>query len=297
MRRGAVPVALLGVVVAASVGAAHARQASVPAALPAIATLPRADTGWVLSWRDEFDGPAGAPPDPRTWVPDTGDGCARGICGWGNQERQTYTASGNAALTGSGQLAITARVAPPGRRCWYGPCRYTSAKLITKGTVEVGYGRVAIRAKVPVGQGLWPAFWMLGAGWPATGWPQCGELDVMEYGGGTPTVNSSSIHGPGYSGQTPFTHRTTRPTGTFADDWHVYAVERDASHIRFLVDDAVHYEVTRAQVDARGAWVFDGPMFLLLNLAVGGIFDGDPASDAVLPGTLLVDWVRVYRRG
>jgi beta-glucanase (GH16 family) len=252
---------------------------------------------WRLVWSDEFAGAAGSRPDPRRWVADTGDGCARGICGWGNQERQTYTtSSANAALTGAGQLAITARVAPAGMRCWYGACRYTSAKFITKGTVEVGYGRVAIRAKVPVGQGVWPAFWMLGAGWPATSWPQCGELDVMEYGGGKPTINSSSVHGPGYSGQTPFTNRYARTGGTFAEDYHVYAVERDAQSIRFLVDDSVHYTATRAAIEQKGAWVFDGPMFLLLNLAIGGVFDGDPASDAVLPATLLVDWVRVYAR-
>ncbi|MCU0635747.1 MAG: glycoside hydrolase family 16 protein [Gemmatimonadaceae bacterium] len=255
-----------------------------------------APAGWRLTWSDEFTGPVGAPPDPRVWVADTGDGCSRGICGWGNQERQRYTVTReNAALTGTGMLAITARVAPEGQRCWYGTCRYTSAKFITKGRVEPRHGRVAIRAKVPSGQGIWPAFWMLGAGWPEAAWPQVGELDIMEIGSSRPWINAASVHGPGYSGQTPFTHRDTADRSR-AGEFRVYAVERDSTQLRFFVDDVPHYVVTRAEIERKGAWVFDGPMFLLLNLAVGGIFDGDPASDAVLPATMLVDWVRVWER-
>ena len=252
---------------------------------------------WRLRWSDEFSGPAGAAPDVRTWAPDTGDGCARGICGWGNQERQTYTAErANAALTGRGTLAITARPAGAGRTCWYGPCRYTSARLTSKGRVEVGYGRVVARIRLPKGQGIWPAFWMLGASYPETGWPQCGELDVMEFAGSRMSTNSSAIHGPGYSGQTPLSNRYVRSDVDYSKAFHRFAVERDERTIRFLVDDSVHYAVTRADVERHGAWVFDGPFFVILNVAVGGGFDGDPASDAVLPAEMLVDWVRVYER-
>jgi beta-glucanase (GH16 family) len=236
-------------------------------------------------------------PDARTWRPDSGDGCARGICGWGNQERQWYTGdAANASMNGRGQLVITARAAASSRSCWYGPCRYTSGKWITKGRAEPGFGRVAVRARVPKGQGLWPAFWMLGATYPDTAWPASGEIDVMEFKGSTPTGSSSALHGPGYSGNTPLTRRWDRDGVDLSRGFHVYAVERDSATIRFLVDDVEHYRVSRSEVERYGRWVFDGPFYLLLNLAVGGGFDGDPASDKVLPASMLVDWVRVYRR-
>lgn len=254
--------------------------------------------GWTLAWQDDFTGPAGAPADPARWRADTGDGCARGICGWGNEERQTYTsAAENASLTGAGHLAIVARrVDRAASSCWYGPCRYTSAKLHTQGTVEARHGRVEARVRLPRGQGLWPAFWMLGSSFGATPWPACGELDVMEFRGSRPAAMSSAVHGPGYSGNTPFVHELIRPTGTFVDDFHVFGVEWDRDTIRFLADGAVHYTLTRAEVERQGRWVFDDPFFVILNLAVGGKFDGDPATDDIFPATMLVDWVRVYTR-
>lgn len=156
-------------------------------------------------------------------------------------------------------------------------------------------GRVAARIKLPAGQGLWPAFWMLGRSFPATPWPDCGELDVMENRGSDPTTTSSAVHGPGYSGNTPFAHAHSLQHDTFADDFHTFTVEWDSLHVRFFVDDTVHYRVTRSEVERFGTSVLDQSFFLLLNLAVGGTFDGDPSSDAILPATLLVDYVRVYR--
>jgi beta-glucanase (GH16 family) len=199
-------------------------------------------------------------------------------------------------MNGRGQLVITARAAASSRSCWYGPCRYTSGKWITKGRVEPGFGRVAVRARLPKGQGLWPAFWMLGATYPDTAWPASGEIDVMEFKGSTPTGSSSALHGPGYSGNTPLTRRWDRDGVDLSRGFHVYAVERDSAAIRFMVDEVEHYRVSRSDVERYGRWVFDGPFYLLLNLAVGGGFDGDPASDAVLPATMLVDWVRVFAR-
>src|SRR5204863_3431657 len=133
-----------------------------------------------LTWSDEFDGPAGSRVDTTKWNYNIGDGCSIGICGWGNNEKEYYSDStANVQLNGSGQLAITARVAPAGMSCYYGTCRYTSGKLDTHNKLDISpIGKVEARIKLAVGQGLWPAFWMLGStGEP---WPQVGEMDIME---------------------------------------------------------------------------------------------------------------------
>ena len=253
-------------------------------------------TSWRLVWSDEFDGPAGARADTAKWGYQTGDGCSAGICGWGNQEKEYYTdAADNSALSGEGQLVITGRRASENRSCYYGPCRYTSAKLTTKNKLHVAPGRVEARIKLPSGQGLWPAFWLLGARYPTTPWPMAGELDVMENHGSESRAISSAIHGPGYSGSTtPFVHASTLERGSFAADFHAFAVEWDSTRVQFFVDDVLHYTIARAEVERRGAWVFDQPFYVIVNLAVGGTFDGDPKSETILPATMLIDYVRVY---
>jgi beta-glucanase (GH16 family) len=252
---------------------------------------------WIQVWSDEFDGAAGAQIDRTKWRYETADGCREGICGWGNNEKEYYTdASENIALNGHGQLMIVALRAPVGLTCYYGPCLYTSAKITTRDKMLAAPGRVEARIKLPAGQGLWSAFWMLGHEYPARPWPECGEFDVMENKGSQPTTTSSAIHGPGYSGATPFVHARSLTSGTFVDDFHTFAVEWDSLHVRFIVDDAAHYVVTRDAVERFGRSVLDQPFFLILNLAVGGHFDGDPQSDAIFPATMLVDYVRVYAR-
>ena len=252
---------------------------------------------WRLVWGDEFDGAAGETVDTLSWSFDRGDGCADANCGWGNEEKQSYTSDGaNAALTGDGMLAITARRAAGTTACYYGPCRYTSARLTTKGKVGIRFGRVEARIRLPTGQGLWPAFWMLGEGFPSVGWPDCGELDIMEHHGSMPGNVSSAMHGPGYSGSGAIVHAHAPAGADFTTGFHRYAVQWDSTVVRFLVDDEPHFVVTRREVEARGTWSFDHPFYLILNLAVGGTFDDDPKSDAVLPATMLVDYVRVYRR-
>ncbi len=260
-------------------------------------TVRPAPVPWTRVWSDEFDGPAGAPVDTSRWRYDTADGCASHNCGWGNNEKEYYSAlPENIALNGQGQLMIVARTAPAGLTCYYGPCRYTSAKVTTRGKMEVVPGRAEARIKLAWGQGLWPAFWLLGRNIGTVGWPTSGELDIMENRGSAPAITSSAVHGPGYSGNTPFAHEHVLSQGTIADAFHTYSVEWDSLTIRYLVDDSVHYVVTRSQVASHGNWVFDQPFFLILNLAVGGHFDGDPQSDAIFPATMLVDYVRVYRR-
>ena len=254
-------------------------------------------TAWTQVWSDEFDGPAGTGIDGTKWSYEAGDGCAAGNCGWGNQEKEYYTdVPENISLNGQGQLMIVARAAPAGLTCYYGPCRYTSAKITTRGRMLAAPGRVEARIKLPAGQGLWPAFWMLGHNFPTTPWPACGELDIMENKGSQPATTSSAIHGPGYFGATPFAHAQTLANGTLSSDFHTFAIEWDSAKVRFFVDENAHYGTTREALERYGSSILDQPFFLILNLAVGGHFDGDPGSDAIFPATMLVDYVRVYAR-
>ncbi len=250
---------------------------------------------WTLVWSDEFSGAAGAAIDTTKWRYDRGDGCP-GNCGWGNNEKEYYTSdAANIAQNGVGQLAITARVATDSLSCYYGKCRYKSAKITTRDKMFADQGRIEARIKLASGQGLWPAFWMLGKNIGAVGWPTCGELDIMENHGSDVTSMSSAVHGPGYSGNTPLVHANHFASGGVTD-FHLYAVEWDSVSIRFFVDDVRHFLVPRGSVQQYGKWVFDQQFFVILNLAVGGNFDHDPQSDAIFPGTMLVDYVRVYRQ-
>lgn len=245
-----------------------------------------------LAWRDDFTGPAGAPPNPRFWTPQVGG------WGWGNEELQRYTPDpDNASLDGSGHLTITARedtVAPtaPDQFCWYGPCRYTSARLITADKVTPRYGRIEARIKVPAGAGLWPAFWMLGEDFFTVGHPQSGEVDIMEIVGKEPATAWASVHGPGYTG---LSNRFDLPPGsTFADDFHTFAVDWSPDGLVFSVDGQAYHSVPPADAGAN-EWVFDQPFFLVLNLAVGGRWPGEPTPQTQFPASMLVDYVAVYR--
>jgi len=248
-------------------------------------------SGWTVSWSDEFDGAAGAL-DGSKWVPDLGTG--PNADGWGNQQLEFDTDStANAALDGQGHLVLTALKQSQGGRS------YTSARLVTYGTFDQQYGRVEARMKVPAGQGLWPAFWMLGADILQAGheWPTCGEIDVVEVRGQEPAIAVGSLHGPGYSGGAALSDRHVLLGAKLSDDFHVFAVEWDPSRISFFVDDQRYRTFTAEAVQTSGKrWVFDHPFFLILNLAVGGNFVGAPNAQTVFPAALVVDWVRVSRR-
>jgi beta-glucanase (GH16 family) len=249
----------------------------------------------VIVWNDEFEGPAGLTFDRTKWVADTGG------AGWGNQERQFYTTRPeNAALDGEGHLVITARApdASATDTCWYGRCRYTSARLKTKGLFAQTYGRFEARIRVPKGQGIWPAFWMLGDDIDVVGWPKSGEIDVMENIGREPSIVHGTLHGPGYSGAGGISRADTLATGAFADDFHVFAVEwnGEPQQIRWFVDGRQTHSMTPADLPPGTKWVFDHPFFLLLNLAVGGQWPGDPDASTTFPQQMIVDYVRVYGR-
>jgi len=251
--------------------------------------------GWKLTWSDEFNGPDGSAVDPSKWVHDVGGG------GWGNQELEYYTdGTQNAVVTG-GNLVITATTAgTSGLTCSYpssGPCKYTSARLLTQGKFSQQYGRFEARIQMPEGQGLWPAFWMLGANINTVNWPSCGETDIMENIGKEPSVNHGSLHMPaaGTTNDSQLTGMYTLAGGAkLGDAFHTYAVEWSAASIKFYVDDMLYETQTPATATGR-TWEFDHPFFILLNVAVGGQFPGAPDTTTIFPQTMKVDWVRVYQ--
>ena len=242
-----------------------------------------------LVWSDEFTGPSGALVDATRWVAEIGGH------GWGNNELEFYTDRGrNASLDGDGNLVIQAL-----REHFEGggvAREYTSARLKTQGRFEQAYGRFEARIKIPRGQGIWPAFWMLGADIDGVGWPRCGEIDVMENIGREPATVHGSMHGPGFSGGASLSAGYTLPGGAaFADAFHVFAVEWEPGAVRFYVDDNLYETRTQADLKTGQTWVFDHPFFILLNVAVGGDWPGSPDASSVFPQTMLVDYVRVYR--
>lgn len=251
---------------------------------------------WKLAWSDEFNERAGTPPNASSWSHEIGDGTAHGNLGWGNSELQYYTNStDNAAMDGQGNLAITVKKLDESSqlRCYYGPCQYTSARLLTKNKAEFAYGRIESRIKVPRGAGLWPAFWSLGTDIDRVNWPQTGEIDFMEHVGREPNRVFGTIHGPGYSGGTSFGDTYDFPQNV-ADNYHTFTVEWQPSKIVWYVDGIQYHEADPADV-APDQWVFNHPFFLLLNVAVGGNFGGPVGSETTFPQTMKVDYVRVYQ--
>jgi beta-glucanase (GH16 family) len=247
-----------------------------------------------LAFKDEFNKAANAPVDSTKWTAETGG------AGWGNQELQYFTGNiENAYHDGAGSLVIKAikKDLPASFKCWYGQCKYTSARLITKGKFDQKYGRFEARIKIPGGQGMWSAFWMLGNDIDRVGWAECGEIDVMENIGREPATIHGTVHGPGYSGANAVGALFNSANNQkFADGFHVYAVEWSENKISFYVDGKLYKTITPQDLPASKKWVFDHPFFMTLNLAIGGNWGGAPDETTVFPGTMLVDYVRVYSR-
>lgn len=229
---------------------------------------------------DEFN-TAGAP-DNALWTYDIGTGQN----GWGNNELQYYTDRPENVKVEDGMLKITAR-----RESFEGSA-YTSARIKTKGLFEQAYGRFEARIQLPWGQGIWPAFWMLGANDDEVIWPQCGEIDIMEYRGQEPTVIHGSVHGPGYSAGQAITKRYVLQNDRFDTGFHIFGIEWGPDYINFYVDNVLYNQITPA--DVTGEWVFNQPFYIILNVAVGGSFVGPPGINTTFPQTMLVDYVRIY---
>ena len=254
-----------------------------------------------LLWSDEFNGKQGVRPSSKVWSAEIGGG------GWGNSERQFYTdKAANASMDGAGRLVITAnRISNqyaeqvgevPGtedilNRC--SECQFTSARLKTARKLSFQYGRIEARIKMPEGIGTWPAFWMLGGdlldGVP---WPECGEIDIMEFRGDIPDQSTSAIHGP------------TTPQGSglgarflsgppLSEGFHTYALEWKKNSLTFIVDGRVTGTYSSADTGSRG-WVYNQKFFLILNLAVGGTYAGEYIDPALTQAQLSVDYIRYY---
>jgi hypothetical protein len=252
-----------------------------------IPVVPR-DPVWRLIWSDEFEGPDNSAVDPARWVMDTGG------WGWGNDELETYTPRLENAHIEGGMLVITAQ-----NETYTGTDgikrEYTSARLKTQGRFEQKHGRFEARIKLPYGQGIWPAFWLLGNDIDSVGWPTCGEIDIMENIGKEPSTIHGTMHGPGYSGGNGLTAGFSLPgRQRFADDFHVFVVEWDPDAIRWKLDGTTYQTRKPADLPSGTRWVFDHPFFILLNVAVGGNWPGSPDRTTVFPQRMLVDYVRVY---
>jgi len=238
-----------------------------------------------LVMEDDFSNPGAL--DPGLWNYEIGNGAAQGIPGWGNNELQYYTDRPENVVVEDGMLKITARQEQ------FQGFGYTSARIQTKGKFQQQYGRFEARIKLPWGQGLWPAFWMLGDDNNGTEmWPQIGEIDIMENRGQEPTLITGSVHGPGYSAGESVSKEYELENARFDTDFHVFGIEWGENYINFYVDDVLYNQLTPE--DVPGEWVFNDEFYIIMNVAVGGGFVGPPSPQTVFPQEMLVDYIRVY---
>lgn len=288
---------LCAIVLSFGAAAAHNATAQVATAAPVTpAGQPAPETdaparARTLVWSDEFNGPDGSLPDPAKWIAVNNDS------GYGNNELEYYTNRAVNVDQRNGSLEIAAR-----REQFVGKDgvarSYTSGRIESRGRFELKYGRIEARIKLPQGQGIWPAFWMLGSNFENVGWPNCGEIDIMENVGFEPSKVHGSLHGPGYSGGNPLSGIYTLPDrARFSDDYHVFAIEWEPRAIRFYVDDVLYETQTPDNVPRGHRWVFDHPFYIVLNVAVGGFWPGNPDDKTRFPQAMLVDYVRVYQLG
>ena len=231
--------------------------------------------GWTLVWNDEFSGPR---IDSTKWSHEVNDN------GGGNNELQYYTARSENSFIRDGALVIQARKEA------YLTRQYTSARMVSRLKGDWRYGRFEINAQVPYGKGMWPAIWMMPTDSEYGGWPASGEIDIMEILGHEPWKTYGTIH----FGSSPASHQQaggnySLAAGTFAGGFHVFAIEWDSTQIRWYVDGTKFFQTTIAQP-------FDKRFFMILNVAVGGNWPGNPDEFTSFPQEMLVDYVRVYRR-
>lgn len=238
-------------------------------------------TNLVMS--DEFE-TEGAP-NSAIWNYDIGRG--PGNDGWGNQELQYYTDRTENIKVENGFLLVTAQEES------FEGAAYTSARITTKGKFDQQYGRFEARIRMPWGQGIWPAFWMLGADIDTNPWPQAGEIDILEFKGQEPTTAYAGVHGPGYNGGENVFKTYSLQNDRFDTGFHVFGIEWGPGYINYYVDGDLFNQITPD--DVPGEWVFDKPFYILMNLAVGGNFVGSPNTETVFPQTMVVDYVRVYQ--
>ena len=236
-----------------------------------------------ITVRDEFD--VDGAPDSSLWDYNIG---TRGD-GWGNNELQYYTDRPENIIVQNGYLIITAKQEN------FEGSSYTSARILTKDKFEQRYGRFEARIRAPYGQGIWPAFWMLGANSDEVIWPECGEIDIMEIRGQRPSILFGSLHGPGYSAGEAISKRYDLGNDRFDTGFHIFGIEWGPEYVNYYVDDVLYNRITPEDLPNPDNWVFNQPFYLILNVAVGGSFVGSPNEETVFPQTMLVDYVRAYK--
>lgn len=229
-----------------------------------------------LVWEENFSGNT---LNKESWNIEIGDGCPN--CGWGNNERQLYTDKNHKLL--NGKLVITAN--KEGNI-------YTSTRITTKNKKEFQYGRFEARAKLPVGHGIWPAFWMLGSNISEVGWPKSGEIDILEYIGREPHMVFTTLHTQDSHGNSINTKKTK--ISDIEKGFHVYALDWSKDKMDFFVDDLLVYTFNPAIKDGN-TWPFDQPFYFLINLAIGGNFGGLKVDDTIFPQKFYIDYVKVYQ--
>lgn len=246
---------------------------------------PTSYAGYTLAWADEFNTSA---LDATAWTVEGGDGCP-GLCGWGNNELEYYTGRPENLFFQDGKLIIEAR-----KESFSGK-NYTSSKIVSRGKKIFKYAKVDIRAKLPKGKGIWPAFWMLPQSNVYGGWPTSGEIDIMELVGHEPGRTHATMHyGPG-PGSTSINRSYVLPGGaTFNDEFHVFSMEWKQDQIKVFVDGILFSTVNKADVGS-ATWPFNENFFFIFNLAVGGNWPGSPDGTTNFPQWLIVDYVRVYQ--
>ena len=245
-------------------------------------TSPTTYAGYTLDWSDEF---GAATLDAAKWAFDNGDGCPS-LCGWGNNELEWYTPGDNLYLQ-DGKLIMEARAESKGTR------NYTSTRMKTQDRKAFGLGRIDIRAKVPKGKGIWPAFWMLGTSIATVGWPKCGEIDIMELLGHEPAKVHSTVHYGNGPGSIQIT-RSRTSSEAYSEGFHLYSLIREQDRMRFFVDNQPIMEVVKADLGGNN-YPFNDPFFLIMNTAVGGNWPGNPDATTRFPQWLIVDYVRYFK--
>ncbi len=216
-----------------------------------------------------------------------GDGCDQSLCGWGNNELQKYSDSESNARIVDGRLVITATEDQPND--------YRSARMITKDKVEFQFGRVDVRAKLPTGQGLWPAIWMLGANIDEVGWPASGEIDIMEMIGNRPNTVFGTAHWGNAGDPSTFQSGEYTNAEEFSQSFHVFSLVWERDEIVWYVDEEKYHTVSRSTV-GNVQYRFNEEFFLILNVAVGGNFPGDPDETTIFPQSMEIDYLRVFQR-
>jgi len=244
-------------------------------------STPNSLTGYSLVWGDEFDG---STLDESNWTFEIGDGCDKGLCGWGNNELQIYSSNSENIKLENGSLVITALEDAP----------YSSSRIITQDKREFKFGRIDIRAKLPKGQGIWPAIWMLGANIDEVSWPACGEIDIMEMVGHEAKVSHSTVHWGRAGEGSQFKGNSFFLKEDFAERFHVFTLLWKNNSLQFYVDETFFYEITPS--DTQGfLYPFNEEFFFIMNVAVGGNWPGSPDETTEFPQSMEVDYLRVFQ--